>query len=1517
MDQLRISDLGPALPTAECQQFRASVILIWPYSSSQRQFALLLADPDFRLRRRNGQVRARFTGSSARALATTGVGIGDEVLLSLRGAQFVKEGAVQTPGRSIEWELEYAQTVIVTVFRNGREMANLELIDVAPTPTPQSPAQRVSLGGPSPSQQWSSPAVLKRIRLSEGPFFDAPYNPLAEDIEQGHDRKRRRKSYRDWKAWTYSARTPSPDKNDDMEEDLEDEIEQRSPIRAQQLPDTPISPSKPESATVATGRLQSKAEQDKQQPAHAAEPSSSGSEADDSAPQKPQHDTKYHELYAEPNDLAPEDSQYAFGGDTEIDTEANTEEEEEDEEDAAHAVSEGVIDRTTVANTEEERVDDSVHRKSDTANIFDTAAERSVNNAELFAEVMQGQEALEPLSTAQSAAPASGALVTREETATTGNILRIGMPPPTLPILQKEDAAPVISDLLTPIGREPSSPTLKPLDSSTLPLPSPFPGTIDTNMTSYQDYFAANQDATIPETAVNEEPELPSDADYIMETSFFSSIGSSKDPSHHPNHESAFTPVRFTFGMDGGGWSRPLNLSSPAPENAEVQETPLDNIEDSLHINDEIAATIDPHRSPSPRTNGTKDESKHIHVTEDAEPLPSNVAEPEQPDIIELSSGSEAELGSEISESEDEAEVTTPDVVSEISEADSEEHDDESSVEGTQGTGAIPEIIDLGSPPADDTDQGAEIGTSPAPAESHETSLEGHMAARSTQQNTTVRGFQDTASSQDDRQSNDSNDHSEFADTDFAPEAPSTVTNTQQRIITHTPAQQALATGLDTAHADFWSSLDHYTQTALNESDTTRMQDVYQFEEVSNQLESPMRDDESRYPEVKMESIEEDSIFEELTQLRRDDRAQTPDSSSGELVIAVPEEGGKVGELHTMAVPATGPARNTRSKLSITVSPTRERTQAPRRATRSNRSNASVTRDTLSPAETRSRATVSASQEPSQTSPYSLRSQSKLLSPVKPATSAAHATTRQSPRKLALQKEKASQMELDHSRVEDVFDPGMFDPSYEPSASQGRFSNVGYVKDSEEDSVRSEHSISTAYQTDSQFGLYSDPVQRSALTAELEHLKLPPASAPEPKMRYKGRKAVSRMAELLRSSSPMQPTSPFSARSMADSPSRRLRSAGLENTLPEGETSAQGLSRHAIEDAEEPEDQTTPKAIAIQHRAPQAEIESTLVGEASYAQQQIYIDEYMHSSPPSVINTSFPTVTHDIALEGNTLLTPDNTQQNTMGLEPIYTSTQYDNNNSLITPDLTQATSPGLPSQQAKAASNLDSSTLNNPSSDASPSPLPLPSIGLSTPLAYYTPLSSLHFFLNRSSQYHSSETPDILALATSPSTPPARAKKGPKHAFTTFHITDLSIHPRTTTVTVFRPYEAALPIAHAGDVILLRAFSVLSVKGRPSLRSTEDSAWCVWRWGKPCWGARRGAFGEIRAREEVKGPQVERGVGEWGEVERIREWWVREVKELMERGGEDKETEGEEQKEEKDRGGVVTRSRDRIGSQL
>jgi hypothetical protein len=117
MATLPIAQLEQRRPDSTSESIRAVVTLIWPYSSSTQRAALLLAEPDFRLRKSKGQVRVQLAGAAARELARSKIASGDEVVLSLQGARWVDAsvGGVSTPGRSVDIELEYKRRIACEV----------------------------------------------------------------------------------------------------------------------------------------------------------------------------------------------------------------------------------------------------------------------------------------------------------------------------------------------------------------------------------------------------------------------------------------------------------------------------------------------------------------------------------------------------------------------------------------------------------------------------------------------------------------------------------------------------------------------------------------------------------------------------------------------------------------------------------------------------------------------------------------------------------------------------------------------------------------------------------------------------------------------------------------------------------------------------------------------------------------------------------------------------------------------------------------------------------------------------------------------------------------------------------------------------------------------------------------------------------------------------------------------------------------------------------------------------------
>ena len=116
VDTVPIAQLERREASSISKSIRAVVTLIWPYSSSTQRAALLLAEPDFRLRRKKGQVRVQLVGAAAQEIAQSKISSGDVVVLSLQGARWVDavEG-ISTPGKSVDVELEYKRHILCEV----------------------------------------------------------------------------------------------------------------------------------------------------------------------------------------------------------------------------------------------------------------------------------------------------------------------------------------------------------------------------------------------------------------------------------------------------------------------------------------------------------------------------------------------------------------------------------------------------------------------------------------------------------------------------------------------------------------------------------------------------------------------------------------------------------------------------------------------------------------------------------------------------------------------------------------------------------------------------------------------------------------------------------------------------------------------------------------------------------------------------------------------------------------------------------------------------------------------------------------------------------------------------------------------------------------------------------------------------------------------------------------------------------------------------------------------------------
>lgn len=243
MSTIPINNLQPSTTPPPDSSIHGIVTLSWPYSSSTRECALLLADPDFRLRSRQGQVRVRFTGASAEAVAKSHVGIGDEVVLHLDGARWEDDPEkTRTPGKSVDGELFFRRKLGLRVKRRDGDVrvevdappsppreSQKDGNGVVATPVPKAVGRlRAGLDGTS-KYAYTSPAFVKRLRLSGDEFLESAYDPFAGDdmdVDDGEDGSRY--SFGRTINWKYAQKTPSPTK----ETYARDEIwEHTSPTR--------------------------------------------------------------------------------------------------------------------------------------------------------------------------------------------------------------------------------------------------------------------------------------------------------------------------------------------------------------------------------------------------------------------------------------------------------------------------------------------------------------------------------------------------------------------------------------------------------------------------------------------------------------------------------------------------------------------------------------------------------------------------------------------------------------------------------------------------------------------------------------------------------------------------------------------------------------------------------------------------------------------------------------------------------------------------------------------------------------------------------------------------------------------------------------------------------------------------------------------------------------------------------------------------------------------------------------
>lgn len=255
-EPISIAQLSPDVPSQDARVIIGTVTITWPFSILNKSIAFLLAERDFRLRRENGQVRIRFHGAAAGAIADASLGAGDEVRVSLQGVKWEKnETQTQVAGSTLAWQLEFSNRLVLGIRRPGEERDTLLTIDAPDaetgvtttngqiddtdqvdtltsvperpaTPTPLSPEITLPLKRTSSSTldplEFASPAFLKRARVSYGALFEGDIDMLDDEVDRTKSKKRTRFSL-PANSWRYTSRSPSPEPENDHEEEGKEE----------------------------------------------------------------------------------------------------------------------------------------------------------------------------------------------------------------------------------------------------------------------------------------------------------------------------------------------------------------------------------------------------------------------------------------------------------------------------------------------------------------------------------------------------------------------------------------------------------------------------------------------------------------------------------------------------------------------------------------------------------------------------------------------------------------------------------------------------------------------------------------------------------------------------------------------------------------------------------------------------------------------------------------------------------------------------------------------------------------------------------------------------------------------------------------------------------------------------------------------------------------------------------------------------------------------------------------------
>ena len=124
--------------------------------------------------------------------------------------------------------------------------------------------------------------------------------------------------------------------------------------------------------------------------------------------------------------------------------------------------------------------------------------------------------------------------------------------------------------------------------------------------------------------------------------------------------------------------------------------------------------------------------------------------------------------------------------------------------------------------------------------------------------------------------------------------------------------------------------------------------------------------------------------------------------------------------------------------------------------------------------------------------------------------------------------------------------------------------------------------------------------------------------------------------------------------------------------------------------------------------------------------------------------------------------------------------------------------------------------------------------------------------------------TTDVVAVATATPEEPSRPKSGPRDYKLQMTLADPTIVPNSVVIAHFyRPHQESLPVVTEGDVLLLRQFQVVSLKGQGfGIQAGDASAWAVFE------------STDEEMLPQIKGPPMELSDDEVAYADGMRRWW-------------------------------------------